>query len=102
MELSDIETGSYDSRKFILTIVGTVLITAFSIVAGFIKALPPILPTFIGGVLGVLSLYFGVNVVNKAIVGNIATKQLAITSPTGTTPPTKKPDGKPMSEGGEA
>jgi hypothetical protein len=82
MDITDIDTGSYDSRKFLLTLVGTILVTGFAIGAGFLQGWREVLPTFIGGVLGVLGLYFGVNVANKAVIGSIATKQLAINTPT--------------------
>lgn len=72
MDLSDIDTGPYNGRKFILTIASIVLITAYSIVAGFYVGLRENLSSFIGGVLGVLSLYFTGNVMNKLVVGKVA------------------------------
>lgn len=99
MDNSFVDSGSYDSRKFILTIVGTALITIYSVLGAFIPSMSPILPTFIGGILGVLSLYFGINVANKYVLGNIATRQMALN-----VPPTKRSDGSPISildEGGE-
>lgn len=92
MDLSGIDTGTYDSRKFVLTIVGTALITAYSVAAAWVPAMAGILPAFIGGLMGILGLYFGVNVANKLVMGNIATKQLALN-----TPPTKAPDNSPIS-----
>jgi len=61
--------GSYGSRKFILTLLGLFLVTALAAMGAFFPAVPAILPTFVGGVLGVLSLYFTGNVVNKYVVG---------------------------------
>ena len=66
----DINDGSLSSRKFILTIFGLLLITVVTVASAQYPALAAVLPTFIGGILGTLSLYFAGNVVAKNIVGN--------------------------------
>lgn len=68
-------TGTYKSRKFVLTTIGLVLITVVTIMGTFFPTLPSIMPTFTGGILGVLSLYFTGNVVNKWVVGKTLTQQ---------------------------
>ena len=61
--------GLYKSRKFILTLMGLILITLLTILSGWLPVIPTVLPTFVGGMLGILSLYFAGNVGNKYIVG---------------------------------
>jgi cadmium resistance protein CadD (predicted permease) len=78
MNLTEIDSGTYDGRKFILTLIGTLIITAYSVVAAFVPAMTGILPTFIGGILGMLGLYFGVNVANKFVMSKASTAQLGL------------------------
>ena len=66
----DINDGSLSSRKFLLTILGLLLITVVTMTTVKFPAVAAVLPTFIGGILGVLSLYFAGNVVAKQITGN--------------------------------
>ena len=66
----DINDGALSSRKFLLTILGLLLITVVTMATIKFPAVAAVLPTFIGGILGVLSLYFAGNVVAKNIVGN--------------------------------
>jgi hypothetical protein len=61
--------GPYSSRKFVLTIISICLITAVAMSSAWISVIPTILPAFIGGILGTLSLYLGGNVANKFVVG---------------------------------
>jgi hypothetical protein len=62
-------TGAFSSRKFVLTCVALGLVTGVSILGCWFTGLAAVLPTFIGGMLGILSLYFTGNVMNKYIVG---------------------------------
>lgn len=61
--------GKLSSRKFIATVMSLVLITGVSVASIWSTAIPSILPTFIGGIMGVLSLYMTGNVANKFVVG---------------------------------
>ena len=61
--------GLYTSRKFLLTLLGLILMVCIAIAGMFSPAIPAVMPTFTGGVLGVLSLYFAGNVTNKYVVG---------------------------------
>lgn len=65
----DLKDGSYSSRKFILTIFTIILLTTVSLAGIIYPAVVAILPTFVGGLLGILSLYFTGNVVNKYVAG---------------------------------
>jgi hypothetical protein len=67
-------SGTLASRKFILTVSTILLITAVSILAVWFPAIPAVLPTFIGGILGVLSLYMTGNIMNKYVVGKQLTE----------------------------
>lgn len=61
------------SRKFILTIVCIVLLIGMTILCGLVKVLQPMFATFVGGLLGILGLYFGGNVANKYAIGKTMT-----------------------------
>jgi len=56
------------SRKFFLTMFGLCLITLMTLLAGKHVALAALLTTFIGGILGVLGLYFSGNVSQKWVM----------------------------------
>lgn len=68
----DMNDGSYASRKFVLTIIGLVLVTILAIGGLWYPMVAGIFPTFIGGILGVLSLYFTGNVMSKMVQGKTA------------------------------
>lgn len=61
--------GAFYSRKFLLTLVGLALVTVIGVVGLDSINVTAIFPTFIGGVLGILSLYFTGNVVAKHLMG---------------------------------
>jgi hypothetical protein len=65
----DLQDGSFASRKFLLTIFSIILLTIVSLAGIIYPAVAAILPTFIGGLLGILSLYFTGNLVNKVVAG---------------------------------
>lgn len=65
-----LEDGAFKSRKFLLTILAVILITAVAVLSIWFSTIISIMPTFIGGVLGVLSLYFTGNVMSKHVTGN--------------------------------
>ena len=65
------------SRKFILTILGLLLITLVALVGIKYQAIEGVYPTFMGGVMGILGLYFSGNVVNKHVIGNQQVKMEA-------------------------
>lgn len=62
-------TNTYRSRKFVLALVAIILITGVSVASIWLASVAGILPTFIGGILGVLSVYYGGNIANKFVVG---------------------------------
>jgi len=64
------ETG-YRSRKFFLTILSVLVLVLFSLMSIWFTAVAAILPSFIGGLLGILSLYFTGNVANKYVLGKV-------------------------------
>jgi hypothetical protein len=64
-----LSTGSYSSRKFVLSLVALVLITGVTVCSIWSAAIQPILPTFIGGITGVLAVYLGGNVAAQHIQG---------------------------------
>jgi len=68
----DYKNGAYKSRKFTLTLLGVILITLLAAAGIWYPTVPAVYPTFIGGILGVLSLYFTGNVMNKYVVGKTA------------------------------
>lgn len=67
-----LKDGGMKSRKFILTLLGLFLITGMS-VAGlwFPQSITAIMPSFVAGILGSLSLYFTGNIANKHVAGKI-------------------------------
>lgn len=65
--------GSFISRKFVITILALCLITGVSVLSLWFPTSVALLPTFIGGIIGVTTLYMSGNVANKFVVG----KQLA-------------------------
>ena len=71
MPKMDPNDSSYSSRKFLLTLIGLILISIFTAGAAKNPSLEGILPTFIGGILGTLSLYFGANIGAKWTIGKI-------------------------------
>lgn len=64
-------SGSPNSRKFFLTVGCIALLTFLCLLSVFYPALSAILPVFIGGLLGILSLYFTGNIANKYVVGKV-------------------------------
>jgi len=69
------EVSAYKSRKFILTLLGLFIISAMTLLGIVFPAILAFMPSFISGIIGVLSLYFIGNVVNKHVVGNIQNKE---------------------------
>jgi len=65
----DLQDGSFASRKFLLTVFSIILLTIVSLAGIIYPAVAAILPTFIGGLLGILSLYFTGNLMNKYVAG---------------------------------
>ena len=63
------EDGGMVSRKFLLTVLSLLILTGIAILAANYSAVATIFPTFVGGLLGVLSVYFTGNVVTKHVVG---------------------------------
>lgn len=74
-EKLSLPNGSIKSRKFLLTLLALSLVTIVTLLTIKYATLVAILPTFIGGILGVLSLYFTGNIITKHVVGK-ATIQL--------------------------
>lgn len=68
------------SRKFLLSVLAMMVISLMSYFSIQSPAVQGILPTFVGGVLGVLGLYFTGNVANKHVVGKVALKTPSQTS----------------------
>ena len=62
--------GGKSSRKFLLTVVTMIILCLMVVLGLFHPTVIPLFPTFVGGLLGVLGLYFSGNVANKAIIGN--------------------------------
>lgn len=58
----------YRSRKFLLTISTLILITAMAVFGMYVPSIQGVFPTYIGGILGILSLYFTGNVMTKWVV----------------------------------
>jgi len=65
----DLKDGSFGSRKFIMAIFAIIILTSLALAGMIYPAVAAILPTFVGGLLGILSLYFTGNVVNKYVTG---------------------------------
>lgn len=59
---------TYKSRKFILSVVCLLLLTVLTVGSIFYPVLVGILPTFVSGVVGILSLYFTGNIANKYVM----------------------------------
>jgi hypothetical protein len=60
---------NYGSRKFVLAIVSLALLTGMSGLTIWFPAIETLLPAFVSGILGINSLYFSGNIVNKFVVG---------------------------------
>jgi hypothetical protein len=67
--LIDLEDGGYGSRKFLLTIIGLLLVTLVAVLSVGFPGIIAVMPTFTGGILAILSLYFTGNVMNKYVTG---------------------------------
>lgn len=70
----DHNDGAYKSRKFVLTLLGLILLTGVSLCALKFPPVVAVLPTFTGGIIGVLSLYFTGNVMAKHVNGSTQAK----------------------------
>ena len=64
------------SRKFILTIISVAILIGMTILCGLVKALQPMFATFVGGLLGILGLYFGGNVAHRYAAGRSTSMQI--------------------------
>jgi hypothetical protein len=64
--------GSFASRKFLLTVGSLFLVTGMALLGGRYTGIAAILPTFIGGILGILSLYLTGSIASKYFVGKAA------------------------------
>jgi len=73
-KLLDFKDGGYRSRKFVLAVFSMVIIASLCILSGFLPQLTAGLPTVIGGILGVLGIYFTGNVATKHVMGSALTK----------------------------
>ena len=62
-------SGSFCSRKFVLATVCLIAITIVSALSVVCTGVGAILPTFIGGVLGVFVAYLGGNVAASSVQG---------------------------------
>lgn len=69
INLTTEQDRSWRSRKFMLANFCLLLISAITVFSVWFVSLHAILPSFIGGILGVLSLYYGGNVGSKFVIG---------------------------------
>lgn len=60
--------NTYSSRKFLLTVIAMIVLTAFTVSGLFFSSTVSLLPIYSGALLGILSLYFGGNIMNKYVV----------------------------------
>jgi hypothetical protein len=79
--LDHIKDGGFKSRKLWLTIFGVETLMVGWFAAGHWKTLAPSYPTFVGGVLGLIGLYFTGNVTTKATLAKTAAKGTATSPP---------------------
>lgn len=68
-EQSLLDGKGVKSRKFILTILSLAILIGMTILAAGNAAMAPLFPTFVGGLLGILGLYFGGNVAHRYATG---------------------------------
>lgn len=73
--------SSRNGRKYTLTLIGLFLITAVTCTSIKFAVIQGVLPTFIGGILGVLGLYHGANVGTKYVAGK--QQEVIVSSPEG-------------------
>ena len=71
-KLLDLNDGSYTSRKFFLTLLSLIILIIITLLCVKYEPLVGLLPTFIGGLLGILSIYFTGNVATKYVHGKIS------------------------------
>jgi len=79
----------YGSRKFLLALFSIVVMTGLTLLSVKYVMLAGVLATFIGGLIGILSVYYGGNVASSFVVNKatqIGSASKAITTKT----PTKK------------
>ncbi len=74
----DKEEYSFASRKFVLTLIALGLLVAAGIGAALSTVLAGLLPTLIGGIIGIISVYMTGNVINKSITLNSAFSKFAL------------------------
>lgn len=67
--------SSFVSRKFILAIISIIIMTLFAYLGLSSTVTVSVLPILIGGILGVLSLYFAGNIVGSKIASKTEKKE---------------------------
>lgn len=61
------ESHDLNSRKFLLTIFCVIILIGMALGSALIESLQIVFPTFVGGILGILSLYFTGNVMHRYV-----------------------------------
>jgi 1,4-dihydroxy-2-naphthoate octaprenyltransferase len=59
---------THSSRKFLLCLFSLILISIITVLGVFYPAIQTTLPAFIGGVIGILSVYYTGNVATKFVI----------------------------------
>jgi hypothetical protein len=72
------DESSYASRKFVLTCVALGLLVAATVGAALSPVLAGLLPTLIGGIIGIISVYMTGNIINRSVVMNSAVSKLSL------------------------
>jgi hypothetical protein len=68
-EKSLLDGKGVKSRKFLLTILSLAILIGMTILCAKVAAMAALYPTFVGGLLGILGLYFGGNVAHRYATG---------------------------------
>jgi len=63
--------GSYKSRKFLLALLALLIITGVSLGGIWSVTLAGVMPSFISGILGVLSLYYAGNIAKSYVASKV-------------------------------
>jgi uncharacterized membrane protein len=86
-KMAQLDEDGFGSRKFILAIIALCLLIGVAITATWLPVLVGLFTAIVGGIVGILGVYFGANVTSQFAVGR------AISSLKGTTDDTTTEDG---------
>ena len=74
MSITNQQKEKFQSRKFTLTIISLCILIAMTIASQYMSIVQGLYPTFVGGLLGILSSYFCGNIAHKYVINKTMTQ----------------------------